>query len=117
MDDLDFVTLHKEKLGLIFANIDILCSMKESDTQLPPRFFSAINHDVLKDYLLKMGILNKNVRFVSRELKKDFRLLRKTQKRKMAELRKQRAAETIVYMLPPHLLQGNTPAAKPQVCR
>jgi len=113
MDDLDFISLHKEKLGLIFENIDVLSTMKESDTQLPPKFFKEINADVLKDYLLKMGILNKNTRFVIRELKKDFRQLRKAQKRKFAEFRKQRFTETVVYVLPAHLLHGTRQAAKP----
>jgi len=90
MDDLDFITLHKEKLDLIFENIDTLSQMKESDTQLPLKFFKEINGDVLKDYLLKMGILNKNTKFVIRELKKDFKLARKIQKRKLTQLRRQR---------------------------
>ena len=94
MDDLDFITLHKEKLDLIFENIDTLSQIKESDTQLPPKFFKEINNDVLKDYLLKMGILNKNTKFVIRELKKDFKLARKIQKRKLTALRKQRAIDT-----------------------
>ncbi|MDR0850778.1 MAG: hypothetical protein LBN07_04900 [Christensenellaceae bacterium] len=114
MEELDFVTLHKEKLALIFENIDILSAMKESDTQLPPKFFKEINHDVLKDYLLKIGILNKNTRFVIRELKKDFKLLRKQQKRKLNVLRKLRATETVIYALPAHLLHNDTrQAAKP----
>jgi len=89
MERLDFVTLHKEKLSLIFENIDILSAMKESDTQLPPKFFKEINEDVISDYKAKMSILNRNTRFVVRELKKDFALLRRVQKRKQAELRKQ----------------------------
>lgn len=38
MEKLDFAELHSEKLALIFENIEILSNMKESDTQLPPRF-------------------------------------------------------------------------------
>ena len=87
MDNLDFVSLHKEKLDLIFQNIDVLSSMKESDTQLPPKFYREITNDVLNDYLAKMSILNKNTKFVIRELKKDFKQLRKLQKRKFAKLR------------------------------
>lgn len=90
MEKLDFAELHKEKLGLIFENIDILSSMKESDTQLPPKFFKEINEDVIRDYTGKMSILNKNTKFVIKELKKDFRLLRRVQKKKQAALRKQK---------------------------
>ena len=91
MERLDFVELHREKLELIFENIDALSQMKESDTMLPPKFFKAITEDVIRDYTDKMSILNKNTKFVIRELKKDFRLLRKNQKRKQAELRKAKA--------------------------
>ena len=77
MEKLDFAELHKEKLALIFENIDILNAMKESDTQLPPRFFKEITDDVIFDYKAKIGILNKNTKFVTRELMKDFRLLRR----------------------------------------
>ena len=89
MEKLDFVELHKEKLGLIFENIDVLAAMKESDTQLPPKFFKEINEDVIRDYADKMSILNKNTRFVIKELKKDFKLLRKVQKKRQAALRRQ----------------------------
>ena len=60
MEKLDFAELHKEKLALIFENIEILSNMKESDTQLPPRFFKEITDDVIFDYKAKIGILNKN---------------------------------------------------------
>jgi len=90
MEKLDFVELHKEKLGVIFENIDILSTMKESDTQLPPNFFREINNDVIRDYVGKMAILNKNTKFVIKELKKDFKLLRKIQKQKQKALRKER---------------------------
>jgi len=79
---LDFAELHKEKLAVIFENIDVLSAMKESDTVLPPRFFGRITDDVIRDYNGKMGILNKNTRFVIRELRKDFRRLRRTQRRR-----------------------------------
>ena len=72
MEKLDFAELHKEKLALIFENIDILNAMKESDTQLPPRFFKEITDDVIFDYKAKIGILNKNTKFVTKELIKDF---------------------------------------------
>ena len=62
MEKLDFDELHKEKLALIFENIDILNAMKESDTQLPPRFFKEITDDVIFDYKAKIGILNKNTK-------------------------------------------------------
>lgn len=55
MDKLDFTELHKEKLALIFENIDILNAMKESDTQLPPRFFREITDDVILDYKAKIA--------------------------------------------------------------
>lgn len=104
MDKLDFTELHKEKLAVIFENIDILSTMKESDTQLPPRFFREITDDVILDYKAKMGILNKNAKFVTRELMKDFRLLRREQKRRQAELRNKRKRETVIYVLPAALI-------------
>jgi hypothetical protein len=63
--------------------------MKESDTQLPPKFFKEINTDVISDYMQKMAILNKNTKFVIRELKKDFCLMRRVQRKKQAALRRQ----------------------------
>lgn len=90
MEKLDFAELHKEKLALVFENIDILGAMKESDTQLPPRFFREITDDVIFDYKAKIGILNKNTKFVTKELIKDFRLLRREQKRRQAEERRKR---------------------------
>ena len=106
MDKLDFTELHKEKLTVIFENIDILCTMKESDTQLPPRFFKEITDDVILDYKAKVGILNKNTKFVTRELMKDFKLLRREQKRKQAELRKQRKRERLIYIAPADLIRS-----------
>ena len=104
MEKLDFAELHKEKLALIFENIDILANMKESDTQLPPRFFREITDDVIFDYKAKIGILNKNTKFVTRELMKDFKLLRREQKRRQNEERKKRMKETLIYVLPAELL-------------
>lgn len=89
MNNLDFITLHEEKLEFIFSNIEILASMKESDTMLPPKFFKEINDDVISDYKAKMSILKKNARFVIRELKKDFKQMRKVQKKRQMLLRKQ----------------------------
>ena len=89
-EKLDFTELHKEKLGLIFENIDVLSTMKESDTTLPPKFFKDANDEVIADYTAKMRILNKNIKFVIKELRKDFKLLRKIQRKKQAALRKQR---------------------------
>ena len=86
MEKLDFAELHKEKLALIFENIEILSNMKESDTQLPPRFFKEITDDVIFDYKAKIGILNKNTKFVTRELMK------------------KRKSETLIYVLPADLL-------------
>ncbi|MDE6586612.1 MAG: hypothetical protein K2K80_08030 [Clostridia bacterium] len=100
MEKLDFTELHKEKLAVIFENIDILTAMKESDTQLPPRFFREITDDVILNYKSKMGILNKNTKFVTKELIKDFKLLRREQRRRQAEQRRQRKRETILYVLP-----------------
>ena len=105
MEKLDFTELHKEKLGLIFENIDILNTMKESDTQLPPRFFKEITDDVILDYKAKIGILNKNTKFVTKELFKDFKLLRREQKRRQAELRNKRKRETLICVLPAALLK------------
>ena len=104
MEKLDFTELHKKKLALIFENIDILNAMKESDTQLPPRFFKEITDDVVFDYKSKIGILNKNTKFVTKELIKDFRQLRREQKRRQAEERNKRKHETIIYILPVALL-------------
>ncbi|MCM1437669.1 MAG: hypothetical protein NC131_00455 [Roseburia sp.] len=104
MDKLDFTELHKEKLAVIFENIDVLTAMKESDTQLPPRFFREIIDDTVFDYKAKMCILNKNTKFVTKELMKDFRLLRREQRIKQAELRKQRKREKLIYVLPAALI-------------
>ena len=106
MEKLDFIELHKEKLAVIFENIDILCTMKESDTQLPPRFFREITDDVILDYKAKIGILNKNTKFVTRELMKDFKLLRKEQRRRQAEQRRQRKREQLIYVAPAALIQS-----------
>ncbi len=106
MERLDFTELHKEKLAVIFENIDILTAMKESDTQLPPRFFREITDDVILDYKAKVGILNKNTKFVTRELIKDFRLLRREQRRRQAELRKQRKREQLLYVAPAALIHS-----------
>lgn len=104
MEKLDFTELHKEKLAVIFENIDILTAMKESDTQLPPRFFREIIDDVILDYKAKVGILNKNTKFVTRELIKDFRLLRREQRRRQAEQRKKRKREQLLYVAPAALI-------------
>ena len=106
MEKLDFIELHKQKLAVIFENIDILCNMKESDTQLPPRFFREITDDVILDYKAKMGILNKNTKFVTRELIKDFKLLRREQRRRQAEQRRQRKRERLIYVAPAALIQS-----------
>lgn len=106
MEKLDFAELHKEKLAVIFENIDILTTMKESDTELPPRFFKEITDDVILDYKAKIGILNKNMKFVTRELIKDFRLLRREQRRRQAEARKRRKSETILYIAPAALIRS-----------
>lgn len=106
MEKLDFAELHKEKLAVIFENIDILTTMKESDTELPPRFFKEITDDVILDYKAKIGILNKNTKFVTRELIKDFRLLRREQRRRQAEARKRRKSETILYVAPVALIRS-----------
>ena len=104
MEKLGFAELHKEKLALIFENIDILNAMKESDTQLPPRFFREITDDVIFDYKAKIGILNKNTNFRTRELNKDFRQLGREQKRRKAEKREKRKSRTLFYVLPADLL-------------
>ena len=104
---LDFAALHKEKLEVIFENIDILSTMKENDTTVPLKFFNEATGDVISDYKAKMGILNKNTRFVIRELKKDFRSRRKLQKRQGKELRRQRVTEIVIYVLPVELIHDH----------
>ena len=106
MERLDFTELHKEKLAVIFDNIDILTAMKESDTQLPPRFFREITDDVILNYKSKMRILNKNTKFVTKELVKDFRLLRREQRRRQAEQRRQRKREQLLYVAPAALIHS-----------
>ncbi len=106
MEKLDFTELHKEKLAVIFENIDILTAMKENDTQLPPRFFREITDDVILDYKAKVGILNKNTKFVTKELMKDFKLLRREQRKRQAEQRKQRKRETLIYVAPAALIHS-----------
>jgi len=100
MDKLNFIQLHKEKLDLIFHNIDVLSNMKENDTTVPPKFFKEATDDVFADYKAKMAILKKNTAFCVKELKKDFRLLRKAQKLQYTLLRQQQKKETVVYVLP-----------------
>ena len=104
MEKLGFAELHSEKLALIFENIEILSNMKESDTQLSPRFFREITDDVIFDYKAKIGILNNNTKFVTRELMQDFRQLRREQRRRQAEERRKRKSETLIYVLPADLL-------------
>ena len=106
MEKLDFTELHKGKLAVIFENIDILTAMKESDTQLPPRFFREIIDDTVFDYKAKMVILNKNTKFVTRELMKDFKLLRREQRKRQAEQRKARKRETLIYVAPAALIHS-----------
>ena len=89
INNFDFEELHKQKIDEIFEAIGTLSEMKESDTMLPTRFFKEINDDVIRDYKSKMRILNKNTRFVTCELNKDFRMMRRVQRRKQAELRRQ----------------------------
>jgi len=101
MEKLDFVALHKEKLEVIFENIDVLSTMKENDTALPPKFFKDINVDVIMDYTAKMAILNKNTKFVVKELKKDFKALRKVQKKRQKLLRAEWRKNNKVQPKPP----------------
>lgn len=100
MDKLDFAELHKTKLDVIFEHINILANIKESDTQLPPKFFHEITDAVILDYQSRIGVLNKNTKFVTRELLKDYRLMRRKQKRLYALARKQRFCERVVYVVP-----------------
>ena len=88
MEKLDFVELHTEKANLIFDNISILSEIKESNTILPPEFFKEVNSNLISDYKAKMGILNKNTKFTIKEMKKDFKLLRKIQKKQQAANRR-----------------------------
>lgn len=93
--------------------------MKESDTQLPPRFFREITDDVIFDYKAKIGILNKNTKFVTRELIKDFRQLRREQKRAASgrtEKTKKRNSHLRFARRSPAPMTGNARAAKPPVC-
>ena len=55
-------------------------------------------------YRPTIGILSKNTKFVTKELIKDFRLLRREQKRRQNEERKKRMKETLIYVLPTDLL-------------
>jgi len=89
MEKLDFTELHKEKLELIFENIEVLSDIKESDTMLPSKFFRDINGAVIRDYTNKMKIFNKNTKFVIKELKKDLKCLRKVQKKRQRKIRGQ----------------------------
>lgn len=105
MDELNFAELHKTKLDVIFEHINILANIKESDTQLPPKFFHEITDAVILDYQSRIGVLNKNTKFVTRELLKDYRVLRRKQKRRYALARKQRYRERVVYVVPRELWQ------------
>ena len=66
--------------------------------------FREITDDVILDYKAKVGILNKNTKFVTRELIKDFKLLRREQRKRQAELRKQRKCEQLLYVAPAALI-------------
>ena len=53
-----------------------------------------------------MVILNKNTKFVTKELMKDFKLLRREQRKRQAEQRKQRKRETLLYVAPAALIHS-----------
>jgi hypothetical protein len=85
---LNFENLHNEKVNLINDNIAVLCDIKECDTIVPPRFFNSINDEVIKDYKLKIKLLDKNLKFVGKELKKEHKLQRKVEKAESKQERK-----------------------------
>ena len=88
MQKLDYDKLHEEKVNTIFDHIKILTEIKESDTVVPRAFYNIANTDVIKDYRLKMRLLNKNLKFVGRQLRKDYKLARRLQKKSRAIERK-----------------------------
>ena len=80
MKRLNFETLFNEKVGWISQNTEILSEQKEYDTIVPKKFFDMANSDVIHAYSLKRKLLDKNLRFVCRELKKEHKLQRKVEK-------------------------------------
>jgi len=81
MKRLNFETLFSEKVEWINQNTEILSEQKEYDTIVPRKFFDMVNADIIRAYLLKRKLLDKNLRFVCRELKKEHKRQRKLQKK------------------------------------
>lgn len=77
-----------------------------TEYMIPPRFFREIIDDTVLDYKAKMVILNKNTKFVTRELMKDFKLLRRDQRKQQAEQRRRRKRETLIYVAPAALIHS-----------
>ena len=80
MKRLNFETLFNQKVDWINTNIEILSEQKEYDTIVPKKFFDMANADVIRAYSLKRKLLDKNLKFVCRELKKEHKLQRKIEK-------------------------------------
>jgi len=78
---LNFETLFNEKTDWINQNNTILCEQKEYDTIVPKKFFDMVNADIIHAYLLKRKLLNKNLKFVCKQLKKEHKRQRKMQKK------------------------------------
>ena len=89
MKRLNFETLFNEKVDWISTNTAILAEQKEYDTIIPKRFFDMANADVIHAYSVKRKLLDKNLKFVCRELKREHKLQRKIEKILYARERKQ----------------------------
>ncbi|MCL2756061.1 MAG: hypothetical protein FWE45_03365 [Firmicutes bacterium] len=93
MTKLNFETLHSEKVALTMDIISTLTEIKESDTTVPKGFYNRMCSHIIRDYVLKMKLFNKNLKFVGRETRKDHRVFRKLQKKTRASERKIAIAE------------------------
>ena len=78
---LNFETLYEEKVALVMQSISILSEINESDTIIPKGFFSDVNKVIIKDYDLKIKLLNKNTKFVVKQIKKDDKTFRKLERK------------------------------------
>jgi hypothetical protein len=88
---LNFDSLFTQKIEWINLHNQILAEQKEYDTIVPKKFFDMANSDIICAYILKRKLLDKNLKFVCRELKKEHKLQRKIEK----ELNKQNRKETL----------------------
>lgn len=84
------------QLKLLCDSVDILigdvtaslAELKEYITIVPKHYFKDVNNDIISVYSGKMQLLRKNLKFCFKELKKDFRAMRRKEKKLLNEKRK-----------------------------